>query len=36
MEKALFKEFDEHFSKYGSFMDAEVEEIEREFGKEAA
>ena len=36
MEKALSKEFNEYFSKYGSLQDAEIEEIEREFGKEAA
>lgn len=35
-ERALFEEFDKYFSKYGSFQDAEIEEEEREFGKEAA
>ena len=35
-KKALSKEFDEIFSKYGSLQDAEIEEEEREFGKEVA
>ena len=36
MEVALFKEFNEKFSKYGFFTDAEIVKEEREFGKEAA
>lgn len=36
MEVALFEEFNEKFSKYGFFTDAEIVKEEREFGKEAA
>lgn len=34
--KGLFPDFNAHFEKYGSFYDAEIKEVEKEFGKEAA